>query len=104
MTLYFTCVSAGTAVVHVTVAEVAVVVELTALIQVCATELGTKNEIAMSVRSSDDPLCSLPIYLYRNAPGELPRDAFHPLRLLMNDRRGWHASRQSFVFLSAYFC
>jgi hypothetical protein len=52
----------------VIVTVVVVVFELTAQIQVCALELGVNNEIVMSVRTSDDPLCSRPIYLYRTAP------------------------------------
>jgi hypothetical protein len=54
--LYFTCESAGTAVIHVIVALVAVVLELTALIQVCAEAHGTKIGIAMSARRSKRPL------------------------------------------------
>jgi len=56
VTLYFTWESAGTAVIHVIVAPVAVVLELTALIQVCAEAHGAKIEIAMSARGSKRPL------------------------------------------------
>ena len=50
VTLYFTCESAGTAVTHVIVALVTVVLELTALIKVCAEASGAKVETMKSAR------------------------------------------------------
>lgn len=51
--LYFTCESAGTAVLQVMVAALAVVLELIALIHVCAFALGITIETEMRTRRNE---------------------------------------------------